>query len=632
MRDRDGVPICIIAVTEDITEKIRAESALRDSEQRLMLAQGAAHVGVWDCDLRTNVSLISGEYARMHGLAPDHPPLTHEEWLESVHPADRERVNALLTESIERTRIWDHEFRVVWPDGSVHWLLGKGEVFLDESGQPVRMVGVNLDITERKRAEEQHSRLAAIVESSDLAIIGEAVDGTIVSWNRGAEKLYRYKAEEMLGRNKSSVIPPARLDLARLVRESLGRGARVPSFETTGLRRDGSEVPISLTLSPTLDSAGAVVGISAIARDITAQKQADAALRESEERFRRVFEEGPLGLALVRRDYHFEKVNSALCQMLGYSEAELLKLSFADITHPDDLRADVELAERLFRCEIPFYNLRKRYVKKNGEIVWINLTASLICNQEGEPIHGIAMIEDITEVKRAQEIENRLASDLEHSRDEIRALAASLMTAQEEERRRISRELHDQICQQLASLALEIGGLAASPLPPENARDKLNQIRARVVQASDEARQIAYNMHSSILDDLGLVASLEDLCSQFSERHPDVALGFEEHDLPAALPSEVASCLYSVAKESLQNIAKHSSAKCVSVALGFKNGAIVLTIQEDGTGFDPTAVRGHRRLGLIGMEERARSVNGKLTIRAHGTQIAVEVPWPDRDL
>jgi PAS domain S-box-containing protein len=318
--------------------------------------------------------------------------------------------------------------------------------------------------------------------------------------------------------------------------------------------------------------------------------------------------------------------------MLGYSEAELLKLSFADITHPDDLRADVELAERLFRCEIPFYNLRKRYVKKNGEIVWINLTASLICNQEGEPIHGIAMIEDITEVKRAQEIENRLASDLEHSRDEIRALAASLMTAQEEERRRISRELHDQICQQLASLALEIGGLAASPLPPENARDKLNQIRARVVQASDEARQIAYNMHSSILDDLGLVASLEDLCSQFSERHPDVALGFEEHDLPAALPSEVASCLYSVAKESLQNIAKHSSAKCVSVALGFKNGAIVLTIQEDGTGFDPTAVRGHRRLGLIGMEERARSVNGKLTIRAHGTQIAVEVPWPDRDL
>jgi PAS domain S-box-containing protein len=126
-------------------------------------------------------------------------------------------------------------------------------------------------------------------------------------------------------------------------------------------------------------------------------------LRESEERFRKVFEEGPLGLALVGKHYHFVKVNRALCQMVGYSEAELLQRSFVDITHPDDVRADVELAERLFRREIPFYQLRKRYVKKNGEIIWINLTASLIRDREGEPIHGLAMIEDITELKRTQE-------------------------------------------------------------------------------------------------------------------------------------------------------------------------------------------------------------------------------------
>ena len=136
MRDRDGMPRCINAVVEDITDKIQAERALRDSEQRLMLAQSAAHVGVWDCDLRTNVTVISEEYARIHGLAPDRPPLTHEEWLGLVHPADRERVEALLTGSIEQTHVWNHEFRVVWPDGSVHWLLGKGEVFLDELGRP----------------------------------------------------------------------------------------------------------------------------------------------------------------------------------------------------------------------------------------------------------------------------------------------------------------------------------------------------------------------------------------------------------------------------------------------------------------------------------------------------------------
>src|SRR5882724_7056471 len=107
-----------------------------------------------------------------------------------------------------------------------------------------------------------------------------------------------------------------------------------------------------------------------------------AALRESEERFRRVFEEGPLGFAFVGKDYRILKVNSALCQLLGYSEAELLELSFPEITHPDDVQADLESAERLFRREIPFYRMRKRYVKKNGEIIWANLNATIFRDQE----------------------------------------------------------------------------------------------------------------------------------------------------------------------------------------------------------------------------------------------------------
>src|SRR5262249_46135211 len=129
------------------------------------------------------------------------------------------------------------------------------------------------------------------------------------------------------------------------------------------------------------------------------RKRAEANLRESEERFRRVFEEGPLGLALVGRDYRFVKVNSALCQMVGYSEGELVEKTFAEITHPDDVPADVALAEQLFKGEIPFYRLQKRYVKRNGEIIWINLTASIIHGPDGEPVHGLAMVEDITEIK-----------------------------------------------------------------------------------------------------------------------------------------------------------------------------------------------------------------------------------------
>jgi len=132
-------------------------------------------------------------------------------------------------------------------------------------------------------------------------------------------------------------------------------------------------------------------------------RAAEAAMRESEERFRRVFEEGPLGLALVGRDYRFTKVNSALCEMVGYPEAELLQKTFTEITHPDDVQADLELAKRLFKRQIPSYRMQKRYQKKNGEIIWINLTASIIRGPDGKPLHGLAMIEDITEIKRTEE-------------------------------------------------------------------------------------------------------------------------------------------------------------------------------------------------------------------------------------
>src|SRR5215469_12476820 len=116
--------------------RLGAEQALKESEQRLGLALGAAGLGFWECDLRTGVTVISGEFARLHGLVPDHPPLTHEEWLQLVHPDDRNRVDEEYRRSLERTHSWDTEFRLVWPDGSVHWILAKGQVFFDNLGRP----------------------------------------------------------------------------------------------------------------------------------------------------------------------------------------------------------------------------------------------------------------------------------------------------------------------------------------------------------------------------------------------------------------------------------------------------------------------------------------------------------------
>jgi signal transduction histidine kinase len=230
--------------------------------------------------------------------------------------------------------------------------------------------------------------------------------------------------------------------------------------------------------------------------------------------------------------------------------------------------------------------------------------------------------QDITERKQLERI-------AEANRKEVQALAASLMTAQEDERRRVSLELHDGMCQELGLLAMEIGNIAAHLPSPEDLPSQLRALQGSVVRASVEARNIAYQLRPPGLDELGLPFVLQDLCNQLAERAPGMALEFTSCALPESVPLEVTSCVYRVAQESLYNTVRHSRAKNASVILTWRQGAIELTIADDGDGFDSQSVQGKGGLGLIGMEERARLVNGKLTIMSQpgsGTRIALDVP------
>ena len=213
---------------------------------------------------------------------------------------------------------------------------------------------------------------------------------------------------------------------------------------------------------------------------------------------------------------------------------------------------------------------------------------------------------------------------------EVQSLAARLLGAQEEERRRVSRELHDNLVQRLASLAFDMGGLAADLPSPERARARLRAFQARVVKVSEEARHIAHELHPSVLDDLGLVLSLKALCDELADEQ-DIIVEFKNDSQSLTIPAEVASGLFRIAQESLHNIAKHAHAKRVNVQLAHLNRGLSLCIADDGAGFDAAAVKGQGGLGLVSMEERARLLGAKLSIESkpgHGTRMDVLVNLP----
>ena len=280
--------------------------------------------------------------------------------------------------------------------------------------------GVSLlfdDVTDRRRGELERARLAAIVESSEDAIFSKGLDGTIQSWNAGAERLYGYTAAEVVGRNVSLLAPPERVDEITHLLARLAAGERIASYETVRVRRDGTPLQVLLSLSPLLDRMGRVAGASTIARDITERKRTEAALRASEARYRRLIETAEEGVWLLDTSGKTTYANERLGAMLGRDPAAMRGASFADFVHPGNRR---ESADRLARRRDGSPERHDfRFVRADGSDLWALVSLSAVHDDEGRWIGALAMVTDVTERRRAEESLRFLA-------DASRVLASSL--------------------------------------------------------------------------------------------------------------------------------------------------------------------------------------------------------------
>jgi PAS domain S-box-containing protein len=357
------------------------------------------------------------------------------------------------------------------------------------------------------------------------------------------------------------------------------------------------------------------------------RQQAEEAVRTSEHRWRTVFAHAAIGIALVDAEGRLVHSNPALERMLGYTAAELRHMSFVECTHPEDIAKDVELAGEVFAGQRDFYQLEKRYLRKDGQVRWGHLTVSAIRDEHGMWQLGVGMVEDITERKQAEE-------ELRATSAQLRTLMASLRSAREHEGLRIAREIHDELGSALTSLKWDLEEIATTlSRDADRARqpalqDKIGTMVGLLETTMQVVRRIASELRPRLLNDLGLAAAIEWHLSQFQAR-TGIQCQYAGAGEDLDIDQEHATALFRIMQEALTNVLRHAHATRVNVRLEEAEAAWVLTVWDNGRGITEVEQNGSRTLGVLGMRERAHLIGGRLEItgrRGQGTTVTVHVP------
>jgi PAS domain S-box-containing protein len=486
-----------------------------------------------------------------------------------------------------------------------------------ELGKAVRA----LDVSE--------ARLRGIFDSATDSIISADETQKVVMANPAAAKMFRRPIDELIGAPLEQLIPERHRSAHR--RGLLGIGGFSTGDQhvgwlpdATGLRGDGEEFAVDAAVSR-VNSGGQQL-YTVILRDITERRRAETALLQSEARLRRLLELLPEAV-FVYSGGHISFVNAAAQRLLGVSETALLGRPWLELVHPDSVELVTSRIAALQGGAQIVPLTEEKILRADGSARVVEATSTLIADSGESSI--LSVLRDVTELRQVQ-------AALERSHADLRRLVAAQNRVQEDERKRIARELHDDLQQTLAAIRIDLFAIGQRlAADPAGVATLLDEVDGLALAALDSTRRIVNDLRPQMLEELGLVPALELLAGQFSQRtgvacefHGEGEAGAGVRHSPA-----ITTCLYRVTQEALNNVARHARAGTVQVRLaGTADGQIVLRVRDDGNGMSADDRVKLDSFGLLGMHERVRAVGGVLRIdsqRGDGTTVEVVVAASD---
>jgi PAS domain S-box-containing protein len=636
-----------ITVFRDVSERREAERQLRESQMQLAEAQQIARVGSWSWDVASNKVSWSDEMFRIYGITPEQFDGTYEAFLERVEPEDRAHIDRVVRASFENHQPFSYYERIRWPDGTLRVLHSHGKVETDEEGNVARLLGTCQDITELKQTEQALRQSEALYRS----IAQNIPSGAVFVVDR--DMRYRLAEGPILpelglvgdgveGKTIYEVLPGDEARARISWYEAALAGQTVSGELGVGNRT------FLIQMTPLFDEEGEIYATLALAQDITERKEAEETMRSLLRLSSKLTATLDLDNLMSMLTEEALALTKSRCGTSGLYTPQ------GFVTHTYHLNGQAIPWRRTFRPGqgIPGWLIEHKEPYLSNDVASDPFAIPEICAQFGlETVLSTPVLDTNGEILAFFEVSNKedgtgfTESDREklmgisqiasiaiqnaQSYEQMRELSRKIVHAQEEERRRLSRELHDSAGQVLTALQINLSMLASS-LEDKVLQQQVQEAAEMASATHDEIRAASHALRPPALEMVGLNATLQALCRDFAKQ-AGLEIEYEGIDIDS-VPDQISISFYRFVQEALTNVARHAQATSVQVRLAYERDELYITVEDDGIGISDTrlvAAPASGGVGLLGLRERFELIGGEVrveSINGHGTRVAARCP------